>query len=59
VPPVDHEFADPSLLTEALTHASWSHEHGGRDNERLEFLGDAVLQLCVTRALVASFPRGG
>jgi ribonuclease-3 len=59
VPPVDHEFADPSLLTEALTHASWSHEHGGRDNERLEFLGDAVLQLCVTRALVASFPAAG
>lgn len=33
------------LLTTALTHSSYSNEHGGENYERLEFLGDAVLQL--------------
>lgn len=52
-----HVFADPSLLEVALTHASHAHENGGgEDNERLEFLGDAVLQLCVTSWLVQRFP---
>lgn len=44
-----HHFVDPSLLLTALAHRSWCAEHGGRpSNERLEFLGDAVLGLCVT-----------
>ena len=34
-----------ALLEEALTHSSYSNEHGGKNYERLEFLGDAVLQL--------------
>ncbi len=54
-----YTFVDEGLLTEALTHASWSNEHGGPNNERLEFLGDAVLQLCVTSLLVARFPHAG
>jgi dsRNA-specific ribonuclease len=38
-------FKDPSLLLRALTHRSYINEHAGagEDNERLEFLGDAVL----------------
>jgi ribonuclease III len=48
---IDHVFRDPHLLTAALTHASWAHEHGGQDYERLEHLGDAVLQLSVTTLL--------
>ena len=44
-----HRFADEVLLDEALTHRSFLAEHaGGRSYERLEFLGDAVLQLAVT-----------
>lgn len=40
----DHEFLDPSLLVRALQHRSWQAEHDAPDsNERLEFLGDAVL----------------
>lgn len=36
----------------ALTHSSWLNEHGGKEcNERLEFLGDSVLQLCASRFL--------
>ena len=42
-----HEFADPTLLHLALTHRSWSAEHDGSSNERLEFLGDAVLGMLV------------
>lgn len=47
-------------LEEALTHRSFSNEQrkeGLRDNQRLEFLGDAVLGLCVTDALMAKYPR--
>ena len=43
-----HTFAAPDLLGQALSHRSWCSEHGGREsNERLEFLGDAVLGLVV------------
>ncbi len=37
--------------TMALTHSTWTLERGGQNNERLEFFGDAVLQLCVSRLL--------
>ena len=53
---VGHSFADAALLERALTHRSWAHENGGDDNERLEFLGDAVLQACSTVLLMAAFP---
>ena len=36
------------LFEQAVTHASYALEHKVRDNEILEFLGDSVLQLCVT-----------
>lgn len=52
-----HRFRDPSLLREALTHPSWAHDHGGGcGNERLEFLGDAVLGVAVARLLYAAYP---
>lgn len=45
------------LLTVALTHRSYSYEHGGLPtNERLEFLGDAVLGLTVTEELYRRHP---
>lgn len=50
-------FADLSLLTLALTHRSFSSDH----NERLEFLGDSVLGLCVAHLLyqrLGSLPEG-
>ena len=43
-----HAFSDPRLLEEALTHASKGTR---RDNQRLEFLGDALLNLCATLAI--------
>jgi ribonuclease-3 len=53
-----HTFADGELLRQALTHASFGHEKRQRlpDNQRLEFLGDAVLQLAVTSELYQRFP---
>jgi len=52
-------FTDKSLFDQALTHRSWVNEHKGiRDsNERLEFLGDAVLEFVVSRELYALFPN--
>lgn len=48
---------DTDLLTLALTHRSYAYEHGGLPtNERLEFLGDAVLSLVVTTALYKRYP---
>lgn len=53
-----HAFARPELLIEALTHPSYANEHSdsGPHNQRLEFLGDAVLQLVITEALYVLFP---
>lgn len=53
-----HRFRDPELLERALTHTSHAHETaGGRGNERLEFLGDAVLDLLVAEALFRNHPN--
>jgi len=54
-----HTFADGDLLRQALTHASFGHEKRQRlpDNQRLEFQGDAVLQLAVTTELYHRFPK--
>ncbi len=45
---IGYVFKDKALLKEAFTHSSYANAHGGRDNERMEYLGDAVLQLVVT-----------
>lgn len=52
-------FRNPELLQLALTHPSVAHEHGTpmQTNQRLEFLGDAVLQLVLTRDLYEKFPE--
>ena len=52
-----YTFQDGSLLTEALIHSSARSENGGRDNERLEFLGDRVLGLSIAALLFARFPQ--
>ncbi|HHT03676.1 MAG TPA: ribonuclease III [Bacteroidales bacterium] len=45
---IGYQFSDPSILFNALTHSSYANEMGlrkGKNNERLEYLGDAVLEL--------------
>jgi ribonuclease-3 len=53
-----YSFVDADLLTQAFTHASYVNEQPGagiKDNERLEFLGDAVLDLAVSQILMEAF----
>jgi ribonuclease-3 len=57
---IGHSFGRPGLLRESLTHRSFSNEQPGKDfphNERLEFLGDAVLDLVISHLVYRSFPR--
>lgn len=56
---IGHRFSDRGLLETALTHSSFINENLSlpcRDNERLEFLGDAVLELMVSDMLLRKFP---
>lgn len=54
---VGHDFGDLTLLDLAVRHRSWCSEHGALpSNERLEFLGDTVLQMAVTERLFAAEP---
>lgn len=55
-----YRFSDKSLLVEAITHRSYSDcavRSGMRDNQRLEFFGDAVLNLLVTSRLLQEYPE--
>lgn len=56
---IDYEFANSLLLAEALTHPSLAYESRkpSFDNQRLEFLGDAVIQLILTDELYRLFPE--
>lgn len=58
---IEYHFADPALLEQALTHRSYLNEYGGvgggADNERLEFLGDAVLDFLVGDMLFRRYPQ--
>ena len=58
-----YSFGDRGILLQALTHTSYGHEQlvekplALRDNERLEFLGDAILDVVVSDILLESFPN--
>ena len=57
---INYRFKDKGLLKEALTHRSYLNENpswGFSNNERLEFLGDAVLELASTEELFHRFPK--
>jgi ribonuclease-3 len=57
---IGHAFSEPRHLERALTHSTVRHEANGTfsgDNEELEFLGDAVLGLVVSEALLHTFPE--
>lgn len=57
---LDWHFTDMALLDNALTHRSFVNENpagDSRDNERLEFLGDAVLELTISDMLMRKFPN--
>lgn len=55
---ISYKFSNPELIKEALTHPSYAHECGSeKHNERLEFLGDAVIGLIVTEYLLKKYPE--
>lgn len=57
---VGHTFTDKNLITSAITHRSYLNEHREAHwdhNERLEFLGDAVLELVITHFLFEKYPE--
>lgn len=59
VPEISYEFKKPELLVQAMTHKSFSNEQGQSaesHNEKLEFLGDAVLALILSEFLMEIFP---
>lgn len=51
----DIDLKDKNLLLTSLTHSSYANEHGVTSYERLEFLGDSVLQLIVSEYLYENF----
>jgi len=55
---VKDDFEDKNLFDQALTHRSWVNEHKGLrgSNERLEFLGDAILEFVASKEIFAKFP---
>ncbi len=52
---IGYTFKTKQLLQKALTHSSYSNEHRVESNERLEFLGDAVIEFIITERLYAEF----
>src|SRR3989338_9994086 len=58
-----YQFGDRAILLQSMTHTSYGHEFlqdkslALRDNERLEFLGDAILDVVVSDILLESFPN--
>ena len=61
---IGYTFSDKKLLRQAMTHSSHSNETGDKNhhllcNERLEFLGDSVLSIAVSRYLYTTYPHEG
>ncbi|MBQ7876351.1 MAG: ribonuclease III [Clostridia bacterium] len=52
-----YEFKDKNLIETALTHTSYANERGVESYERLEFLGDAVLQMLTSRYIYVNYPK--
>ena len=54
---IGYTFKDKTLLNEALTYISYAHEKGIKNNEKLEFLGDSVLEFISSKYLYNKFPK--
>lgn len=54
---INYKFKDQNLLNEALSHTSYAHEHKCKDNEKLEFLGDSILEYVSSKYLYLNYPR--
>lgn len=54
---IKYQFKDKELLKKALTHTSYAYEHGVESNEKLEFLGDSILEFVSSEYLYLNFPK--
>lgn len=54
---IKYEFKDKELLKKALTHTSYAYEHSIESNEKLEFLGDSILEFVSSEYLYFNFPK--
>ena len=54
---INYFFKSPNLLNRALTHRSFVNEAGGTENEKLEFLGDAIIGMLISEYLYTRFPH--
>ena len=54
---IGYTFKNKSLLQTAVTHKSYSHEYNVENNERLEFLGDTILNMTVTEYIFSKSPK--
>lgn len=53
---IGYAFRDKDLLQRALTHPSYSHMHGGKNYQRLEFLGDSIVDFIIAEELCEAYP---
>lgn len=54
---IEYKFKDPKLLEVALTHTSYANTHGTESNEKLEFLGDSILEYISSKFLYNNYPK--
>ena len=54
---IKYEFKNKELLKKSLTHTSYAHERGVQSNEKLEFLGDSILEFISSEYLYLEFPN--
>ena len=54
---IGYKFKDQELLKKALTHTSYAYEHNVESNEKLEFLGDSILEFISSIYLYKNYPK--
>ena len=54
---IGYKFKNISLLKKALTHTSYAYEHGVESNEKLEFLGDSILEFLSSKYIYNNYPK--
>ena len=54
---IGYSFKDKNLLRKALTHTSYAYEHNVESNEKLEFLGDSILEFISSKYIYKNYPK--
>ena len=54
---IGYTFQDKELLRRALTHTSYAYEHHVDSNEKLEFLGDSILEFLSSKYIYRNYPK--